>query len=864
MKKGFFKTFIVSIIMAFVFAFSACNKGPQVYVDSYFVTSGDETLTHFVDDEFSLEGYELTLIMTDGSVKKVELSNDMIKKQPIMNQEGDQNVSFQYNGETYSFRIKVYSKERKEFLEKLKETLLNFDSLTELPKELTIATQSKFSASYLGNKVESGVYEGDITIVPGKLILGEFANSEIFIDFGEDELAAFVYFAFLNNFVANSLTPDNEDILDLEQQIIEFDFNKYVLDFFIDLTSFDLMPYLMNFIFTEDNLFYIEYITNFIANAFYIDIVFDEGDDQNKIDKTLLDLQNFATGIVTRVRNCEFKNIDPKAEINKLSQIIYDYSMDEMIKMIIKEAALNSTGYDCSERKVVKEEVDYKHMVSNFISAFGGVIQVYIQNEDGSVSYDDSSKARDYANEYVKKIGTIIRTVEDYVVGSFEAAIKQERFETKEMLDKIVLACNEYKAYAIDVKEENNWYISDLEYQIVNIMALVEGIVDIYNENPRVYIVNLIEYFQVIENLLIHISGGVVPEEYINLITNVIYDIIKPNPDYDYEQYITTVCGMLGITDEATIQGYIDTFRETKTITLLTDYYSQYIEYMKDPEISKAMITDIARQKYMSNAEAEDFFQHRIEAFEELYVMVRYLEHIPINGFEPIVLISYINTTLDNINKGFIDEQSTKHLLQIAMQFLNIEDTIKSNFKKVLATYELELVTLAKGLICSALGITDNNSVAYKELETIISYGISEYINGTLDYVSVMNSFFKTVNAYCTEDIKVVANALGMLISISLGKDSDVKIDYNKLFQYIELPNEVNKIDYNELVERLWNESTYDIFSITQPIIQFISDDDGNIIGEYVSFALKIDFDITISTFNAEMNCYFVIPFNND
>lgn len=1151
MKKGFVKTFIVSIIMAFVFAFSACNKGPRVHVDSYFVTTGNETITHFVDDEFSLEGYQLTLVMTDGTVKKVELTDDMLKKQPNMSQEGNQNVSFQYNGETYSFSIKVYSAARKQFLQELKDILLGFDSFQDLPKKIVFNGQYGFTASYLGKEISYDSPGGEaLTISPNEIILGKYDPNSFNLALkweGENELASFVYTAFLNNFIANSLTPDNEDILDVDEKLLECDFKKYALSFFIDLAGFEYIPYLMNFVFTEENETYIEGLTYFIASTFAIDIENDE-EAYNKV-------KSFSESLFTKVRNAEFQAIDIKVEISNLSQIIYDYSMSVIFKKVIREAALNSIGYDCSsggwcsdlyERsilgynntkvsvnyddcnpfgmiagdfgeitslskhtsqntsdytinafnslsvlfdnfiknfeiptngteyipnisddalnaytqfynqavelynnslalftrdvtnnitksaviglnhpytmafgtdvnpqlinfqtvianlfgfssktefvnyaqnlantyaehradisnsrdtnealdngcfytengsfvfpiavkneltdvvlayliidnnglvsiwvnditsalyatsfnssyyietttdnainndiycknilfvtgptgEIVTEKVDYKHMISNFVSAFGDIVPVYIEEEDGSLIYDESIKAREFAKNYIKKIGAIIGTLEDYIVGSFEAAANKTEFKTKEMLNYIVGACNDFTSFVLQVKPENNWYTSEIEYMIFSYIDLACDILNIYDENPRVYIVNLIKHFEVVENIVKGFAGEVIPENYTDLIINLIYDIITPNPNYDYERYIESVCEILGITDRDVIDEYIATFAETKTITLLTDYYGQYIEYMKDPNISKAMITEIASQKSISNAEAVDFFDSRIKAFEELYSMVNYLELIPINGFEPIVMISYFSTTLENINKGFIDDKTTQELLQVAMQFLNIEDTIKSNFKKVLATYEEEITKSAKSIICSALGITNEDSVPYKELDTIITHAISNYINGTLDYVTTMNSFFKTVNTYCAEEQKIIANALGMMLSIYFGKDSDVKINYNELFQYIELdlPEEFDGIDYNELVERIWSDSTYDIFTMTQPTIEFITqtvesdetDENGEsvkkeiIVGERVYFTLKVDFDIILSSFHSDLNLWFDIPFYNN
>ncbi len=61
------------------------------------------------------------------------------------------------------------------------------------------------------------------------------------------------------------------------------------------------------------------------------------------------------------------------------------------------------------------------------------------------------------------------------------------------------------------------------------------------------------------------------------------------------------------------------------------------------------------------------------------------------------------------------------------------------------------------------------------------------------------------IDVYCEEPAKTVAFSVLSLLVIATQPD----IDYNELFSFIELPQEIESIDYNKLVGKLTSGDFY-------------------------------------------------------
>ena len=557
-------------------------------------------------------------------------------------------------------------------------------------------------------------------------------------------------------------------------------------------------------------------------------------------------------------------------EIIELCRIIYNYTADSTIKYIINNAALAVVGYDCASQKIAFEDVDEKHIISSFVSYFADVVKVYAYDDDGYKVLVETEKASQYAQDYVDKLSLLIKSLEDYIAGSFEAAAEELPFDTGKMLGNIKTASENFIQLVTTSAEENGWEIDEFNKSLVSedhggYLLIANKIISKYNDDIRFFLSDVIRDFGLVEilfSLFGNYTGINFTEEVQEMIANMVYDSLRPNPNYDYENYIRTVCSIYGIDDETVIESYIKTFEESKTFSFLSDRFSELLEAYKSLEgdSKKSYLNQIAKEFNVTTQEASEIFEKRLGAYEELVKTLSYLENIPVNGYDFMQLIVHFNELLPLMGEGFIEEEDVRMLTQVFFQIVDIENTIKNNIRSVVEKYQVEFSQFLVEIINRIIGFTDINSVQYKEIETIINYAVSEYVKGTIDFASVMNSFFKTVNNYCEGESKILANSLGMMFMIIVGQSSDVSIDYNKLFEYVELPNDVNEIDYNELVATLWSQSTYSsIFKISNPVVQFV-EEAGKVVGEIVTFDIGLDFDIVVSTFNAGIQFKFYIP----
>ena len=869
MKKGFLKTFLISLLMSFVFIFSACNTGTNVYVDSYSITNEDESSTLYVGDNFTLDGYILNLVMTDGSKKSIKLQDSMIKNGPDMTSSGKKTVVLDYNSKTYSFNIYVEPKEKKEFLQELRHYLENFDSLINLPEEIVINAVLDYSASYLGNTAIFDSLNCDLTISPIDIVFGSYDSkgdydTTTLLEFEEEDFAEFAYEALITTFIRKSFTPDNDDIVNVEEKIIRINLSELGTDTVREISGYDFIYSIVNdYILIQENSYYSDFITNFLAEIFYIDVVFDEGDDEFAVSEAKYDLQNFSTGIVLKVKSCEFKSLSIKDYMIDLGRIVYKHSSDSNTRILFTEVLKSAVGYDCSTDTIINENIDEKHIFSNVVSAISDLNVIYKENEDGSTEVDNSEEAREAAQEQTKKITALIRAFEDYIYDSFEAAKNEQPYDTKAALDKIKLASEDYVNFIYEMYEDGTWIENIIVVFITEPLIILNDIIDLYDANPRIFIVNIMKYFDVMGKIID--SSGLsenITDEQRELIITFLYDVLQPNPNYDYENYIRSLCSMVGYDDEELVQEYIREFEETKTFSLLSDFFTDALAFYKDEEYRNENLTSIAKELNITNVEAVEVLESRIEATESLIITIKYLENIPINGYDPLVLTNYITTTLQDISSGAIGQEHLEILIFAFSQLFDIEAAIRNNIQKAVGESQVLISEWLTGYITSLLNLDEDDSpVAYREIKTIISYAVSEYAKGSIDYTSIMNSFFKTVNEYCEDENKIIANSLGIMLMIIVGESSEISFDYNKMFEYIDLPNSVNSINYNELIEKLFSNATYaDFIKVSDPQVKFV-EEQGVLIAEVVTFNISVNFElVTITSFNASLECSFMIP----
>ena len=97
---------------------------------------------------------------------------------------------------------------------------------------------------------------------------------------------------------------------------------------------------------------------------------------------------------------------------------------------------------------------------------------------------------------------------------------------------------------------------------------------------------------------------------------------------------------------------------------------------------------------------------------------------------------------------------------------------------------------------------------------------------------------------------------------ITYDKISPEEIDYNELFGFIKLPPEIEKVDYNQLVETFWSENTYkEMIQVSNVSVKYETNSQGEIAKEIMEIDFTFNYDLKITALKADLTLKMVIDF---
>ena len=152
----------------------------------------------------------------------------------------------------------------------------------------------------------------------------------------------------------------------------------------------------------------------------------------------------------------------------------------------------------------------------------------------------------------------------------------------------------------------------------------------------------------------------------------------------------------------------------------------------------------------------------------------------------------------------------------------------------------------------------ESDTEVYAEIQTLVGNVIDDYVAGTLDIDAITSEIDRLINAYAHEDTKTILKAGHMLV-MSLMYDEEV--DYNEIFKDIELPYQIESVDYNVLMKKLFDESTYNAFTFSDVEVEYLTNDAGEIIGESLTLTIDVNFDAIISSLTGDIKINLVLGF---
>ena len=179
--------------------------------------------------------------------------------------------------------------------------------------------------------------------------------------------------------------------------------------------------------------------------------------------------------------------------------------------------------------------------------------------------------------------------------------------------------------------------------------------------------------------------------------------------------------------------------------------------------------------------------------------------------------------------------------LRVLMDYINTykEEGLEGLFNSIVDTYKENIVSAIMDT-AAILGIESNLQMK-EDIEQLVVETLDAYLDGTLD-VDVLSECIKDIfDEYASEDVKTRIAIYTILYNVF---NYDENVDYNELFENLQLPNQVANIDYNEMMKKIVNESTYDVFKVKDIEVEYLVDENDNIIGEIVHLVVDIDFDV--------------------
>ena len=118
-------------------------------------------------------------------------------------------------------------------------------------------------------------------------------------------------------------------------------------------------------------------------------------------------------------------------------------------------------------------------------------------------------------------------------------------------------------------------------------------------------------------------------------------------------------------------------------------------------------------------------------------------------------------------------------------------------------------------------------------------------INGEKEDLSAMlDDCFEIINTYCEDEVKVHAKAVALMIAATTYEEG-AEIDYNKVFAFIPLPEGIESIDYNKLIEKILDQETYKDITYTDIDVQYVIEN-GVVKKEILTMNYEVNLDLMV------------------
>ncbi|MCK9575957.1 MAG: hypothetical protein M0R51_08435, partial [Clostridia bacterium] len=264
---------------------------------------------------------------------------------------------------------------------------------------------------------------------------------------------------------------------------------------------------------------------------------------------------------------------------------------------------------------------------------------------------------------------------------------------------------------------------------------------------------------------------------------------------------------------------------------------------------------------YISEFESSLVSSYGQAFYDDLYItfinLATYIDEIPANGVgNPLTLIQDFVTQLHEL--AVYEEDFNREIaFNILSIILNGDSAIYPTLLDIASEYRLDIVEHLTSGLSYAFNI-ESGSDAYNAIYLLINSAVDDIVDDTFVVEDLLTGLKDIIEDYINKEAQPLIYSVGALMLVL----TDADLDYNEVFSFIPLPEEIESIDYNLMIERMMAEETYEtIFSIENAVVEVVEDAQGHITGEILTVTINVDFDIMISQLSGEFTISFEIVY---
>lgn len=210
----------------------------------------------------------------------------------------------------------------------------------------------------------------------------------------------------------------------------------------------------------------------------------------------------------------------------------------------------------------------------------------------------------------------------------------------------------------------------------------------------------------------------------------------------------------------------------------------------------------------------------------------------------------------DETIEGFeYDKAIYDNMLQLVDGVRLIVTDPQTMIEDLIAEYKEEAVGTILNMCYEMLEIDPSSDFA-QEVTNFAVDCVDSYIAGNFNKQEALKTIDNIIETYASPETKTVLKASFMLYNAI---NYDEEIDYNEIFKDIALPEEIKDVDFNVLIKKILDSNTYDIFTFSDVEIEYITNDNDEIVAEKLTLKVDVDFDVMISSMKGDVEITMIL-----